>query len=294
MIIIPEYLAIHEPKDELLEIINEKTFNDKVLYKKQSDFHDIKVVENEIGRFLHYKDTYQAGFINTSFYKGNLPYINYFTIPYLVNPDIKNILLIGLGTGKIINDWEQLFKNIESVDVVDIEENILKIAKEFFGFEQSKHTAFTLQDGLVYLRECKKKYDLIVVDVASDDGIDDRFLSEEYFSSIKKSLTPNGLFVSNLCASPDFENEENTFFRSIKELYESNFKKVAIFKGDESDRVYYKSFFDIDERVIDITNVILISSLQEFNIEKNYAQPLISDYEKIGLDIKNYLNNLYN
>lgn len=294
MIIIPEYLAIHEPKDELLEIINEKTFNDKVLYKKQSDFHDIKVVENEIGRFLHYKDTYQAGFINTSFYKGNLPYINYFTIPYLVNPDIKNILLIGLGTGKIINDWEQLFKNIESVDVVDIEENILKIAKEFFGFKQSKHTAFTLQDGLVYLRECKKKYDLIVVDVASDDGIDDRFLSEEYFSSIKKSLTPNGLFVSNLCASPDFENEENTFFRSIKELYESNFKKVAIFKGDESDRVYYKSFFDIDERVIDITNVILISSLQEFNIEKNYAQPLISDYEKIGLDIKNYLNNLYN
>lgn len=294
MIIIPEYLAIHEPKDELLEIINEKTFNDKVLYKKQSDFHDIKVVENEIGRFLHYKDTYQAGFINTSFYKGNLPYINYFTIPYLVNPDIKNILLIGLGTGKIINDWEQLFKNIESVDVVDIEENILKIAKEFFGFKQSKHTAYTLQDGLVYLRECKKKYDLIVVDVASDDGIDDRFLSEEYFSSIKKSLTPNGLFVSNLCASPDFENEENTFFRSIKELYESNFKKVAIFKGDESDRVYYKSFFDIDERVIDITNVILISSLQEFNIEKNYAQPLISDYEKIGLDIKNYLNNLYN
>lgn len=294
MIIIPEYLTIHEPKDELLEIINEKTFNDKVLYKKQSDFHDIKVVENEIGRFLHYKDTYQAGFINTSFYKGNLPYINYFTIPYLVNPDIKNILLIGLGTGKIINDWEQLFKNIESVDVVDIEENILKIAKEFFGFKQSKHTAFTLQDGLVYLRECKKKYDLIVVDVASDDGIDDRFLSEEYFSSIKKSLTPNGLFVSNLCASPDFENEENTFFRSIKELYESNFKKVAIFKGDESDRVYYKSFFDIDERVIDITNVILISSLQEFNIEKNYAQPLISDYEKIGLDIKNYLNDLYN
>lgn len=294
MIIIPEYLAIHEPKDELLEIINEKTFNDKVLYKKQSDFHDIKVVENEIGRFLHYKDTYQAGFINTSFYKGNLPYINYFTIPYLVNPDIKNILLIGLGTGKIINDWEQLFKNIESVDVVDIEENILKIAKEFFGFKQSKHTAFTLQDGLVYLRECKKKYDLIVVDVASDDGIDDRFLSEEYFSSIKKSLTPNGLFVSNLCASPDFENEENTFFRSIKELYESNFKKVAIFKGDESDRVYYKSFFDIDERVIDITNVILISSLQEFNIEKNYAQPLISDYEKIGLDIKNYLKDLYN
>ena len=288
MIIIPEYLAIHEPDDELLEKINTKTFKDKILYKKQSDFHNIKVVENEIGRFLHYKDTYQAGFINTKFYKGNLPYINYFTIPYLINSKIKNILLIGLGTGKIVNDWEKLFKTIETVDIVDIEENILPIAKDFFGFKQSKHTSFILQDGLVFLRNNKKKYDLIVVDVASDDGIDDRFLSEEYFKLIKKSLTSKGLFVSNLCASPDFEHKENTFFASIKELYENNFKKVAIFKGNTSDKIYYKAFFDIDKRVIDITNVIIISSKQDFSFNDNYAQ-----FKKIKLDIKEYLKDLY-
>ena len=176
MIIIPEYLAIHEPKEELLEIINNKMFNDRVLYEKQSDFHDIKVIENEIGRFLHYKDTYQAGFINTQFYKGNLPYINYFTIPYLINHDIKNILLIGFGTGKIVNDWEKLFDNLESIDVVDIEENIFDIAADYFEFKKSDSINFFLQDGLVFLRENNKKYDLIVTDVASDDGIDDRFI----------------------------------------------------------------------------------------------------------------------
>ncbi len=288
MIIIPEYLAIHEPDDELLEKINTKTFNDKVLYKKKSDFHNIKVIENEIGRFLHYKDTYQAGFIHTDNYKGNLPYINYFTIPYLINPEIKNILLIGLGTGKIINDWEKLFDNIESIDVVDIESNILEIAKKYFDFKQEKHTNFILQDGIVYLRENKKKYDLIVVDVASDDGIDDRFLSEEYFGYIKKSLAPKGLFVSNLCASADFEHRENTFFKSLKELYEENFKKVCIFKGNESDRVYYKAFFDIDERVIDITNVIFISSQQNFSITSSYEK-----FKNIDLDIKPYINDLY-
>ena len=289
MIIIPEYLAIHEPDDRLLEKINNKKFKDKTLYKKHSNFHDIKVVENEAGRFLHYKDTYQAGIIRTSSYKGNLPYINYFTIPYIINPDIKNILLIGLGTGKIVNDWEKLFEKIESIDIVDIEENILDIAKNYFGFIQSIHTTFTLQDGIVYLRENKKKYDLIVVDVASDDGIDDRFLSKEYFKLIKKSLSPNGLFVSNLCASPDFEHEENTFFRTIKELYESEFKKVCFFKGNESDRVYYKTFFDIDERVIDITNVIIISSKSNFSFNKNYAR-----FKNIELDIIPYLKDLYN
>ena len=293
MIIIPEYLSIHEPDDNLLDIINSKSFNDRVLYKKQSDFHNIKVIENEIGRFLHYKDTYQAGFINTKSYKGNLPYINYFTIPYLINPDIQNILLIGLGTGKIINDWEKLFSNLKSIDVVDIEENILNIATKFFGFKKENHTNFFLQDGLVYLRENKKKYDLIVVDVASDEGIDDRFLSDEYFNSIKKSLSSNGLFVSNLCASPDFENKKNTFFQTIKNLYLSNFKKVAVYKGDESDRVYYKTFFDIDIRVIDITNVIIIASKSDFVIHKKYAQAELSNYKKIGLDIKPYLKDYY-
>ena len=287
MIIIPEYLAIHEPKEELLEIINNKTFNDRVLYEKQSDFHDIKVIENEIGRFLHYKDTYQAGFINTQFYKGNLPYINYFTIPYLINPDIKNILLIGFGTGKIVNDWEKLFDNLESIDVVDIEENIFDIAADYFEFKKSDSINFFLQDGLVFLRENNKKYDLIVTDVASDDGIDDRFLSDDYFKLIKKSLTPNGVFVSNLCSSADLTCKENTFFHSILDTYHSYFKQVSIFKGNESDRVYYKAFFDIDERVIDITNVILISSKQQFSVGK--------DYEKIkatGLDILPYVNDL--
>lgn len=292
MIIIPEYLAIHEPDEELLDIINEKTFNDKVLYENQSDFHNIKVVENEIGRFLHYKDTYQAGFIKTKTYTGNLPYINYFVIPVLINPDIKNILLIGLGTGKIINDLEKILPKLENIDIVDIEENILNIAKDYFDFQQTEKTNFYLQDGLVFLRENKKKYDLIIVDVASDDGIDDRFLSNEYFNSIKKSLSKNGIFVSNLCSSADLEHEENTFFRSLKELYEANFKQTLIFKGNESDRVYYKAFFDIEKRVIDITNLIFISSKSNISIKKDKVQ-IETIAEKIKLNIDPYLNDLY-
>ena len=287
MIIIPEYLAIHEPDEKLLEIINNKEFKDKILYEKQSDFHNIKVVENEIGRFLHYKDTYQAGFIDTPIYKGNLPYINYFTIPYLINPDIKNILLIGFGTGKIVNDWEKLFDNFECIDVVDIEENIFDIAEEYFDFRKSDRTNFYLQDGIVFLRENTKKYDLIVVDVASDDGIDDRFLSDEYFKLINKSLSNKGLFVSNLCSSADFENENNTFFHSVIQTYKSYFKHLAVFKGNESDRVYYKAFFDIDKRVIDITNVILISSNSAFTISDDYRK-----IESAGIEIKNYINDL--
>ena len=287
-ILIPENLAIKSPKKELLKIINNKKFNDKVLFETESAFHTIKVIENEIGRFLHYADTYQAGFINTDFYKGNLPYINYFLIPSLMNENVESILLIGLGSGRIVTQFEKVFETIKTIDVVDLEENIVDIAHNYFNFNPSDKFNFILQDGLTYLRNNKKKYDLIVVDVANNDGIDLRFLSDEYFTSIKKSLKKNGIFVSNMCASPDFENPKNIFFKEFFHVYKENFKTNYIFKGDTSDKIYYKSFFDIDERVIDITNVILISSDKEYTISSETGK-----IENLGIDIKQYLNDCY-
>ena len=287
--LIPENLAIHKPKKELLKVINNKKFNDKVLYKKTSDFHEIKVVENEIGRFLHYCDTYQAGFINTDSYKGNLPYINYFLISYLINPKIEKILLIGMGSGKIINDFEFLFENLKTIDVVDLEENIPFIAEKYFNFKKSEKYNFILQDGITFLRNNKTKYDLILVDVANNDGIDLRFLGEDYFSLIKKSLKKSGIFVSNMCASPDFENDKNIFFKNYFPIYQKYFKFNHIFKGNFSDKVYYKSFFNIDERVIDITNVIIFSTdkYNEISTKKIHTNKI----NQLNIDIIEYMKD---
>lgn len=289
-ILIPEKLAIKKPNSKLLKIINNKKFNDKILFEIESEFHSIKVIQNEIGRFLHYNNTYQAGFINTEFYKGNLPYINYFMIPYIMNPNIKNILIIGLGSGKLVDDYYQLFKNIETIDVVDIEENIHEIAVKYFDFIPVKGYKFILQDGITFLRGNKKKYDLIVADVANNEGIDLRFLSDDYFKLIKKSLKKDGIFISNMCASPDFENKKNLFFNEFFSIYRVNFKNNIIFKGNYSDKVYYKSFFNLDERVIDITNVIIISSDKKYKLE--CSDVVYREIKNLGIDIRYYLSDL--
>ena len=299
-ILIPENLAITEPKAELLDLINSKEFSDKILFEKESAFHTISVVENEVGRFIHFKDTYQAGFINTPFYSGNLPYINYFLIPYLMNKKIKKVLLIGLGTGKIISDYAKLFDKLDRVDVVDIEENILEIAKDYFGFKEPENFNFYLQDGCAFLRNTRKKYDLIVVDVANNEGIDGRFLEQEYLQSVKKCLSKDGIFVSNLCSSAHLDHKKNKFFKSILNLYKKNFNAVHVYKGDFSDKVYYKSFFDIEERVIDITNVILISSDKEYlsdcsknTLLENLTAEDENKFNSLGVNIDNYLEDIY-
>ena len=258
--IIPEELAIHKPKNELLKIINSKTFNDKILFETESTFHNIKVIENEIGRFLHYNDTYQAGLINTDYYRGNLPYINYFLLPYFYKKSVKKVLLIGLGTGKIVCDLFKIYPEIQRFDIVYIEENILEISNKYFGFKMTAKMNFYLQDALVYLRTTKTKYDIIIVDVAGNEGIDERFISKEYFFDIKSHLKKSGIFISNLCSSADIEHKNNKFYKKIRKLYGSSFIYNDYYKGDYSDKIYYKSFFNLDDRVIDITNLIILSS----------------------------------
>ncbi len=286
MEIIPSDVQIHKPNPSLLKKMYQNEAKEEVLAEIKSNFHDIKIVKSAVGRFLKYLDTNQAGIINTKNYKGNLPYINYFLIPYLMNENIEDILFVGLGSGIIINQYEKIFQKLKRIDVVDIEENILEIAKEYFNFKLSKKTNFHLQDAIIYLKTSKKKYDLIVVDVANNYGIDERFTNIEYLNLIKKHLKKSGMFVSNLPSSIDVFNKKNKFILSLLKNYKKYFKNIDIYNGLCSTKLFYKCFYDIDEVVVDITNLILISSDCAYKI--NYQNTKI---EKLDFELKPYLED---
>ncbi|MBQ8847957.1 MAG: hypothetical protein IJ003_03345 [Candidatus Gastranaerophilales bacterium] len=290
MTIIPENLIIHSPDKKLLKKMNDFELDEEVLFECESDFHSISVVDTKIGRFLKYNDTYQAGFIKTKEYKGNLPYINYFLIPYLINDNVKNILFIGLGSGFIIKQYEKLFKNLKKIDIIDIEENIPIIAQRYFDFNFSNISNFYLQDALIFLKNTKIKYDLIVVDVAGDEGIDERFCDKEYLKLIKKRLTKNGIFVSNMPSSRDIFHKNNQFALNLIKDYKENFKNVLIFNGETSNEIFYKTFFDLDEIVLDVTNLIMISA----DIDLKISEKNITEIVKLKIDINKYLKDLVN
>ncbi len=287
MIIIPENLAIKEPEKKLLDKMNKTKIKEKVLFKVNSDFHSIFVVENKFGRFIKYKDTYQAGRISHETYKGNLPYINYFLLPYLINPEIKTILFIGLGTGIILKQYQTLFKNLKRIDVVDIEEYIFPIAEKYFEFKTFDNFNFYLQDAIVYLKENKRKYDLIVVDVAGNEGIDERFTTKEYLNIIKKHLTKKGIFVSNMPSANDIFNKKNKFAQNIIKNHRNTFEDTKLFNGNTSNKIFYKVFFDINENVLDITNLIIFSSNKKIEFK-----PKNKDIEKLNINITKYLEDI--
>lgn len=284
MTIIPSDLAIHKPKKSLVDLMEKNEIEEKIIAEINSDFHTISIADSPIGRFLKYDDTYQAGYIDTLFYKGNLPYINYFLIPFLMNKNIKNILLIGFGSGILINNIEKI-SNPKNIDIVDIEENIFSIASKYFNFKKSSKQNFYLQDALIHLKTTRKKYDLIIVDVAGDMGIDERFCDSDYLNLIKKCLKKDGIFVSNMPSSRDIFNPKNNFALELINLYRKNFSAVNIYNGETSNKIFYKTFFNLDEVVFDITNMILISSDKNYKIENNGLLDKIIDIEPYLKDL---------
>ncbi|MCR5260816.1 MAG: hypothetical protein K6C94_03155 [Candidatus Gastranaerophilales bacterium] len=294
-VIIPENIMKRETDIEAVAIALAKMTEDEILWEKESAFHSISICENPVGRFMKYGISFQAGRINSPLYKGNIPYLNYFLSAYLLNPNVKNLLVIGFGTGILVKQFEKLFSKLKRIDAVDIEENILSIASRFFDFTESDKFHFHLQDALVYLRDNKQKYDLIIADVAGNEGVDERFFDDEFFKNIKKSLAKDGIFAFNSCANIDFDDSENTFFGFTVNQYKKYFKNFAVFNGKTSDRLYYKIFFDIDTRAVDITNAIFIAS--DKNLDENtFKTPDVKALEKIqtiGVDLRDYLNDLH-
>ena len=123
-----------------------------------------------------------------------------------------------------------------------------------------------------------------MVDVAGDEGIDERFCDSEYLSLIKKHLKKDGIFVSNMPSSRDIFNKKNTFVLELLECYKDNFKNIDIYNGKTSNKIFYKTFYSLDEIVYDVTNLILISSDKRYEISKDFE---IIDF----VDLKNYIND---
>ena len=83
-------------------------------------------------------------------------------------------------------------------------------------------------------------------------------------------LKKKGIFISNLPSSRDIFNPKNKVFLEILDKYKKNFDDISLFNGETSNKIYYKTFFNIEKPVFDITNAILFSSCfrQNFSLDK--------------------------
>ena len=106
---------------------------EKQLHSSQSEYQRIDVFDSvEYGRFLTLD-----GYLMLTEKDDFIYYEMLVHVPMAVNLDIKKVLVIGAGNGGVARELSD-FKTIEKIDVVEIDEQLVEVAKEFFPYEAGR------------------------------------------------------------------------------------------------------------------------------------------------------------
>ena len=290
MIIPPEIMITKQLHPEDTKILDDLECSEKIIFRQKTSFNnEVKVVENQLGRFLKFEHNYQGGKINHPLYKGNIPYVNYFFLASAMKNDIKNVLILGMGIGYFVSQLKSILPEVKKIDVVEINPELVEIAEKYFDFEKAD-IEVKIQDARVFVRNSSEKYDLIILDVFSESGMAYRFMTQEFLKEINNILTPDGIFVSNVFGLADIDSENNIIFKSLLKTYSSVFNDNLIFPTNYGNYEFYKLLIGLQHDLSDLTNIILFSCKEEIDIKTSKVLEIM---DKLNINIDKYVQDFY-
>ena len=110
----------------------------------------------------------------------------------ILRPRANRFLLIGCGGGAMLRVLEGEGRTF---DVVDIDEAVMRTAREDFG-AGVEGARFVVADGRRYLRE-NGPWDVVLLDVVSTDSMPEHLCSLEFFRELRSRLTDGGVLFMN-------------------------------------------------------------------------------------------------
>lgn len=234
---------LYQPQEAVSRTMADGTQVDLV-HRQDNYYGDIKVVDYSFGK-THYREMIIDGMVqggidladNLSVYE-----YTYFMkfLPFMLAPEGKRCLMIGLGLGVIPSWYEQ--QGIQC-DVVDINQAVAEIARDYFNFRISGD--LFIEDARYFLNSTDRDYDYILLDVFSGDITPAHLLSREALSLMRERLRPNGVLAINLIGSLQ---RETFMTASIVKTLQSVFSVVDIYPT-----------FNTEKSTIGVGNLALMS-----------------------------------
>lgn len=200
----------------------------KSLYSKASKYQEIDVFQSDsFGKVLVLDDSIVITEKDEFIYHEMMVHV-----PMMVNPTIKNVLVIGGSSGGCVSELLK-YDSIESIDVVEMDEELLKVCKKYFpklakSFKDER-VHLTIGDGLKYVRKKDDCYDLILVDSTDPFGPQESFFTREFYGHCSRALTKSGTIVTQQ-ESPFYPHTAKAMHRAIHRM-EQLFKEVHLYQA---------------------------------------------------------------
>lgn len=167
--------------------------NSGLIAVTQSAYAEIRVVDQNNTRYMII-DGGTHTIVNPLTWESYFPYVNVLDIAALWFDTPGDMLLVGLGGGSVV---KRFAKAGWTVDAVEIDPVVTKLAYEYFGLKRDEARVFEM-DGRRFLMATDNTYDLIIMDAFGSSSIPFHLVTSEAFALIHSRLSADGILAMNI------------------------------------------------------------------------------------------------
>lgn len=120
-------------------------------------------------------------------------------IPMAVNPEIRDVLVIGAGDGGVIRELTG-YDSIKRIDMVEIDKLVVDVCRKYLPQTSCKfddpRVRIYYEDGIEFVSRKNNEYDLIIVDSTDPFGPGENLFTGEFYENCFKALNGSGIMIN--------------------------------------------------------------------------------------------------
>jgi spermidine synthase len=211
---------------------------DDAMYEFDSAYHRLRVTDNAGIRMLRFERNRQSSMYLDDPFETDMEYPGYLHLTLAVQPEPERALVIGLGGGSVVKRMWRDYPRL-SLDVVEIDDEVVEVAREFFALPVDPRIRVYVEDGRDFVRFAPDVYDIIVVDAFDDDHVPRPLLTDEFMRECRDCLGAGGVLAYNVIGS--VYGAHSKPFRSLYRTASNVWNNVWVFPIGFSDDVTDKT-----------------------------------------------------
>lgn len=159
-----------------------------------------------------------------------LPYTRFYRLVEHYRPTMKSMLVLGGGGFSFPKYALDHYPGV-AIDVVELDAGITALARSHFELKDDPRLKIIEEDARTFLWSLQKnstRYDVILCDVfTSHYSIPFHLVTVEAVNLMKTALTPGGVVLVNLLASP--EGDSSRFYKTLYKTFSTAFSEIDVY-----------------------------------------------------------------
>lgn len=182
---------------------------DVLVHKEERNGHLVEIKDHGDHRSLYFASEHlQSRMALSRPHELVLSYTRYMTLALLLQPEPRDVLIIGIGAGSFIRFFLYHFPACR-IDAVDDSQPVIDAARAFFHLPETPGLVVHCRDGCRFLEDNpEKRYDLILVDAFDDQGMAPTVYTSPFFALCAAHLAAAGVVSCNLWGSDEILYQE--------------------------------------------------------------------------------------